>query len=67
MPEVSALCKYREWAVVDVDGEALTQKRLPKLATIKPVLDLEKGKLQTQSAVAPQLTMLVDFSAHAIS
>lgn len=39
----------REWAVVDADGEALTQKRLPKLATIKPVLDLEEGDLHILS------------------
>ena len=36
-------CMSREWAIVDADGEALTQKRLPKLATIKPVLNLEEG------------------------
>ena len=48
----------REWALVDVDGEALTQKRLPKLATIRPVIDLEKGK--------PQSSSLVDFCAVAI-
>lgn len=30
---------------MNADGDALTQKKLPKLATIKPVLDLEKGSL----------------------
>ena len=34
---------------MDADGEALTQKRLPKLATIKPVLDLEEGDLHILS------------------
>jgi uncharacterized protein YcbX len=38
---------YREWAIVDADGEALTQKQLPKLATIKPVIDLDQGNLHS--------------------
>ena len=33
----------REWAIVDSDGEALTQKKLPKLATVRPSIDLQKG------------------------
>jgi molybdenum cofactor sulfurtransferase len=33
----------REWALVDADGAALTLKKVPKLATIKPVLDLQAG------------------------
>ena len=46
--------------MVDVNGEALTQKRLPKLATIKPALDLEQGKLQTHSPSAHQKALHLD-------
>ena len=30
---------------MDADGEALTQKKLPKLATIRPSIDLQKGSI----------------------
>ena len=30
---------------MDADGEALTQKKLPKLATIRPSIDLQKGNM----------------------
>jgi uncharacterized protein YcbX len=33
----------REWALVDSSGAALTQKKLPRLATIRPMLDLNAG------------------------
>ena len=33
----------REWALVDAEGAALTLKRVPKLATLRPVLDLQAG------------------------
>ena len=38
----------REWAIVDADGEALTQKKLPKLATIRPSIDLQKGSIRLE-------------------
>lgn len=34
----------REWALVDPEGSALTQKGLPALASINPRLDLAAGK-----------------------
>lgn len=33
----------REWALVGADGAALSQKKLPKLATIRPVIKLDEG------------------------
>ncbi len=35
----------REWALVDGDGAALTQKKLPRLATIRPTIDMDAGML----------------------
>lgn len=33
----------REWALVDGDGAALTQKKLPRLATIRPTIHMDTG------------------------
>ena len=35
----------REWALVDESGVALTQRRLPKLVTLRPRLDIPAGEL----------------------
>ena len=39
----------REWALADGNGEALTQKKLPKLATIRPSIDLQKGSIHPET------------------
>ena len=35
---------------MDADGEALTQKKLPKLATIRPSIDLQKGSIRSMKS-----------------
>ena len=50
----NGLALDREWALVDADGVALTLKRVPKLATVRPVLDLQAGAVW-----APALLVVV--------
>ncbi|BDA46796.1 probable molybdenum cofactor sulfurase [Coccomyxa sp. Obi] len=39
----------REWALVDAEGVALTQKKLPRLATVRPTLNMDAGIMEVHA------------------
>lgn len=47
----------REWAVVDDDGRALSQKALPGLALIRPAIDLAAGELRLSAPGRPTVAV----------
>ena len=49
----------RHWAVIDAEGNILTQKRCPTLATLKPIIDLEDGVMRISAPCAELLPPLV--------
>ena len=56
----------REWALVDAEGVALTQKKLPRLATVRPNLNMDAGMiLQHPCSVA--VLVMVHMSAFIIT
>lgn len=52
----------REWALVDEHGKVLTQKKLPRLALIKPQIDLDRGVMQLSApgVEQPLVVLLVE-------
>ena len=54
----------REWALVDAEGEALTQKKLPRLATVRPSLNMDAGTILLHS-LSRSLLVIPNMSANA--
>eukprot|EP00884_Botryococcus_braunii_P022713 jgi/Botrbrau1/9125/Bobra.160_3s0002.1 len=48
----------REWALIDASGATLTQKRYPRLATIRTNIDLSSGVLQVSAPGVSEVLVL---------
>ena len=54
----AGFCLDREWVVSDSTGRALTMKTHPRLALVRPVLDIPTGTLVLYCAVTPEDAMV---------
>ena len=58
----SGLLYDRHWAVVDVDGQVLTQRRCPLLAKVKAVVDVEDAVLRVHCAGSAEAPLEIALS-----